>query len=166
MMTNIQALQPYRASAALERFIDDAAPLHYVAKDAPDSYEELAEFYETLMQGEPIPVSGDGCANSIYSNPGVNHSWRAYHGGIHIVHELDFSVEDETQAMEIQLAHMLDNDEHYCFQPEDYEAVKADVLGQRMYYVRYGKYVNDQARFVASCLACGILATLDAGDMW
>jgi hypothetical protein len=35
-----------------------------------------------------------------------------------------------------------------------------------MYYARYGKYVNDQARFVASCLDRGILETLDAGGIW
>ena len=159
--------EPYRASRALEAFIADAAPLHYAIEDAPNSYEELMEHYDSLVTGDPIPVGSGGCEHSIYSRPEINQAWRAYHDGIHMVHELDFSLEDEEQVCEIQIEHMrLCSKDYGTFTSEDYAAVRADIIGQAMYYARYKKYVNDQARFVASCLDRGIVATLDAGDIW
>ena len=158
--------EPYRASRALERFITDAAPLHYATADAPNSYASLMEHYGDLVAGHPIPVSNAGCADTIYSMPMINHAWRAYHDGIHMVHELGFDLEDEMQTCEVQIEHMKQHAEHYGFTGEDYLAVRADIIGQAMYYDKYKLYVRDQARFVASVLDRGIMLTLEDGGIW
>lgn len=152
----------YQASAALEKFVLDACPLHYVSPDAPESYKELSQYYDTLAAGDPLPVAGGGSEYTMYSQESINHAWRAYHDGIHIVHELDFSLDDKMRTCEVQIEHMRMHHDHYGFTDRDYAAVRADVVGQAMYYAKYKEYVVNQASFVQSCLDNGILATLEA----
>ena len=153
--------EAYQASPALERFIVDAAPLHYVTDDAPSTYAELKPYYDALVAGDPIPVYDGGSAYSIYSQPSINHAWRAYHDGIHLVHELGFNLEDEMQACEVQIGHMKQYSDEYDFGEEDYAAVRADIVGQAMYYAKHKRYVTNQAAFVQSCLDRGIAATIE-----
>lgn len=151
----------YQASAALEKFVLDACPLHYVSPDAPESYKELSQYYDTLAAGDPIPVAGGGSEYTMYSQESINHAWRAYHYGIHIVHELDFSLDDEMRTCEVQIEHMRMYHDHYGFTDQDYAAVRADVVGQAMYYAKHKKYVDDQRAFVTRCLEVGILKAIE-----
>lgn len=154
----------YQASAALECFIVDAAPLHYAVEDAPSTYDELCDWFGPLMAGDPIPVYNGGSTHTMYSKPEINHAFRAYHDGIHLIYELGFSLDDEKQVCEVQLEHMRQHQDEYEFTAEDYAVVVADIVGQAMYYDKHKKYVNDQRRFVASCLERGILATIEQGN--
>lgn len=151
----------YQASAALEKFILDACPLHYATPEAPETYLELCEYYPALVSGDPIPVQSEGCEFSIYSQESINQAWRAYHDGIHLLHQLNFSLDDEVETCEVQVRHMQEYANEYGFTDEDYAAVRADVIGQAMYYDKYKEFVRDQAAFVQSCLDNGVMATLE-----
>jgi len=151
----------YKASSRLEAFIRDAAPPHIAVADAPNTYKALLLHRGTLWMGQPLPVYNGGCDRTIYSSPNVNYAFRAWHDGIHIAHELDFSPAGEQQVLAVSHAHMAQHAKRYGLVAEDFAAITADILGQVMYYQKHGKYVDDQQAFVTRCLEQGILKAIE-----
>src|SRR5271165_6419839 len=74
-----------------------------VSEDAPKSYEELME--RTAREGI-ITVHPGHSLDTIYGDPEVNYSARAWHDWCHVVGRHDFSVEGEVACCRMQQDHI------------------------------------------------------------
>lgn len=133
-------------SASLNKLvIAQAARLNWrLGDNAPSDYATLAR--RGLSDLEIFPGASD---SSIYSEPSVNHAFRAWHDATHIIHGLGFTPADELRVAAIQCAAVA------C--PFDRALVWADVAGQLEYYQQFGDFPIDQRAFVADYARTGII---------
>lgn len=120
-----------------------------VSDDAPGTYKALRAH---LDAGKRLVVYSGGCEGTIYVDPAVNHAFRAWHDFSHWKGGHDFSVEGECGVFEMQRRHLLDV---YGESPETrrwIEILRAEVIGQRLFYEYYKRYVDDQRGFIEAYL--------------
>lgn len=118
-----------------------------VSEDAPGTYPALKEH---LDAGKRLVVYDGGCEGTIYVDPTVNHAFRAWHDFSHWKGGHDFSVEGECAVFEMQRQHLL---YAYGDQAERWIAIlNAEVIGQRLFYERYKRFVDDQRGFIDAYL--------------
>jgi hypothetical protein len=116
-----------------------------VSDNAPDTYEKLREH---LDAGNRMVVYNGGAEGTIYGDAEVNYAFRAWHDVCHWSGEHDFSIAGEAAVCKMQAfqLHQL-----YGRTPETERWAKiihAEVVGQRLYYGLYKRYVTDQTSFV------------------
>jgi hypothetical protein len=118
-----------------------------VAPDAPGTYKALKAH---LDAGKCLVVYDGGCEGTIYADPAVNHAFRAWHDWSHWKGEHDFSVAGECSVFNMQRRHLLDT---YGDTPETRrwcEILQAEVVGQRLFYELYKRFIDDQRGFIES----------------
>jgi len=122
------------------QIMQQASQLEFkVSEFAPSTYEELAPNAGILT------VWGGASDNTIYGDPKVNHAFRALHDVLHLRYNLPFTLEGEVSLAKLQAAQF----------EGDYvqEAVFLEVAGQAQYFAEYGKFPDDQVRFIKERLA-------------
>lgn len=122
--------------------------------NAPNTFKDLrAEYAE---HGRITVYSGNSC-NTIYGDPAVNHMSRAWHDWAHLALGANFSVEGETAACELQCSQVIE-----LLGPEEgtrvADILRAEVIGQSLYYQRHRKYISLQREFVEAYLQVPELA--------
>jgi len=133
----------------LENFILNIAPLHYPCKEAPNTFEELKQVNKDKVL--LLPVFSGGCANTIWSNPKVNHALRAWHDDIHLEYDYDFSLYGEISTARKHIEVLRKNhlgvfsNLFWC-----------EIVGQVLYYNKHKKYVSNQREFVLLLLCHGV----------
>lgn len=137
-----------QASHTLEQTILRNAPRHYATPDAPNTWKELQDWWESKGKyGEPMPVFDGGCDQTIYSQPYINHAFRAWHDMIHLKNGLSFQPEDEAKTAFIHMA--------ACDNVADALTIFADVYGQVLFYQKTGQFVENQSQFVGQFIKKG-----------
>jgi hypothetical protein len=116
-----------------------------VSPDAPGTYKALKAHLDT---GKRLVVYDGGCEGTIYANPKVNHALRAWHDYSHWKGEHDFSVEGECAVFVMQRRHLL-----YLYGDTEQtrrwiNILNAEVVGQRLFYERHKRFVEDQRGFI------------------
>jgi hypothetical protein len=120
-----------------------------VSDGAPDTHKKLKAH---LDAGRRMVVYGGGCEGTIYADPEVNHSFRAWHDWCHWRGGYDFSPEGETAVCDMQCGQLI---ELYGDSKETRrwaDILWAEVVGQRLYYQRHKRYVDDQRGFIEAYL--------------
>ena len=114
-----------------------------VCDKAPSSYRELKAH---LDAGKRLVIYSGGSNATIYADPEVNYAFRALHDYTHWKGGFDFSVEGETAVCEEQCRQLVerygDPAGRWC------DILRAEIIGQRLYYQRHKKYVCDQRAFI------------------
>ena len=118
-------------------YVDDAT--------APSTYRQLCRHMDA---GHVLVVADEGSDHTIFGDPSVNHAFRAWHDYTHWRYGYDFSVQGEMHNCNAQIEHLL----HFYGPTEDVfrwaEFLVAEVIGQLLYYKKYGEYIADQRAFV------------------
>ena len=157
----------YQASPQLEAYILDNAPLHEaVAEGAPSTYKELVRQLSSKGTYEPILVSDQGCDNTIFSKPEVNHALRAMHDIVHYNESLGFSVEDEQEVVRQMILDAESLSAENGLTEEDLYVLFLDLAGQVLYHAKHGAYVIEQDRFVAACLKTNLWQVLQSNEVF
>jgi hypothetical protein len=115
------------------------------AADAPATFAALKAH---LDAGKRLAVYDGGCEGTIYADPAVNHAFRAWHDFSHWKGDHDFSVKGECAVFNMQRRHLLYS---YGDNPETWwwiYILEAEVVGQRLYYERHKRYIDDQRGFI------------------
>ena len=118
-----------------------------VSPDAPGTYKALKGH---LDAGKRLVVYDGGSEGTIYVDPAVNHAFRAWHDYSHWKGEHDFSLEGECAVFEMQRRHLL-----YLYGDSAQTRrwiLRAEVIGQRLFYERYKRFVDDQRGFIEAYL--------------
>jgi hypothetical protein len=112
--------------------------------DAPNTFKELKREFE---QRGKITVFSGNSDDSIYADASINQMARAWHDWAHIQANADFSVEGEGKTCELQCqqisARLGDERAESIIR-----VLRADVIGQSLYYEKHRKYVRRQKEFV------------------
>lgn len=121
-----------------------------VSDHAPSTYAELKEL---LDSGARMVVYSGGSEKTIYADPEVNYSFRAWHDWCHWRGRHPFDAEGEISVCNMQCDHirtLYGVSEHaarWC------RIIHAEIIGQQMFYDRYGQFPEDQMAFVKRFLA-------------
>ena len=120
-----------------------------VSPDAPGTYKGLKAH---LDAGKRLVVYDGGCEGTIYADPAVNHAFRAWHDWSHWKGDHDFSLQGECCVFDMQPRHLL-----YVYGDTEQtlrwiDILRAEVIGQRVYYGRHKRYVEDQRGFIEAFL--------------
>jgi hypothetical protein len=121
-----------------------------VSEDAPDTYEGLVALFES---GRRYRVFSGGSERTIYGDPEVNYHFRAWHDWCHWRGRCDFSLKGEYGAYQFQCTHV-----DALYGESDTTArwkriLYAEVIGQKIYEQRYGRFPKDQMAFARRFLA-------------
>lgn len=124
------------------------APLGFEARAiAPATFAQVMECERS--HGRVIVWEGasDG---TIYSDPKVNHAFRAWHDACHIAGEHGFTLDGERATCERQIASLRI---HFPRAPIFIDTLlRAEVIGQAEHFARTGEFPADQAAFIADYL--------------
>jgi len=121
-----------------------------VAADAPNTYRKLRDH---LDSGKRLVVYNGGSEGTIYADAEVNYAMRAWHDWAHYMHHNDFSIDGETATCAVQCCQLRElygdcqTTARWC------EILRAEIVGQRLYYAKFGEYVQDQRKFVETWLS-------------
>ncbi len=156
-------LEIQRARRELSRFIaDDAAKMRdrvgfgWVARpDAPSTYSDLRDaFVWSLGMREPLPVSSLN-NTSVVTSPSTNLAFRFAHDVKHILFDLSFNLDDET---ELAVRHLDELREETGVSACSlvHRLYHADTLGQVQCLAMLGRFPHDQLRFALRALKYGV----------
>jgi len=155
----------------MQRFID---PVH-----KQEAVDELKEFYRLTAEelytagwdwhlalpsedtesirtlrtcGRDIPISRQGCNQTVYDSVPTNLLARFWHDVMHITLGKNFTFEQEVEVIRSQLMVLQSKGLSGLAQ----EIFWADWYGQSLYYEHKGEFVKNQNAFMDSCLRHGI----------
>lgn len=115
-----------------------------VSDDAPGTFRELKAYLDT---GNQMTVASAGSGATIFGDPYINCTFRAWHDWCHWKGDCDFSLQGEMGACCIQLQHLQQfygiND-RTCYWRS---LLIAEVIGQARYYWTHKDYIVDQRAF-------------------
>jgi hypothetical protein len=128
-----------------------------VRDDAPDSYEKIVALFES---GKRYVVFGGGSESTIFGDPHVNHSFRAWHDWCHWQGQFDFSLRGEFGAYKMQCCHLsrVYGDDEQTTRWK--QILFADIIGQKLYFQRTGEFPIDQMAFVRDFLTDRLCAQI------
>lgn len=134
----------------LESDLRYAGWTYFTAWKAPGTYKELIAAYKA--NGKNLIIEEDGCEHTIFSSSRYNHLLRFWHDVTHLTLEEDFTMKGEL----VVIKHQLDQAERMGLTKPALFVLKADLLGQLMYYNTHGEYVTHQDAFVNTCVQKGM----------
>jgi hypothetical protein len=133
-------------NAAILAIASDLFPEGFdVSPDAPGTYKTLKAH---LDAGKRLVVYDGGCEGTIYADPAVNHAFRAWHDWSHWKGGHDFSVAGEWRTFALQRRRLLDLHGDNQQTRRWIELIHADIVGFRLYYEPYRRFVDDQRSFI------------------
>ena len=121
----------------LNNKIIQLAPKHIVSDVAPDTFEKLKRNIGQLV------IWSGASDNTIYGDPAINQAFRAWHDSLHIKLNADFTQEGETRVA-LEQARIIGGS--YA------EIILAEVVGQGLYFNKYGEFPKNQIEFIKSYL--------------
>ena len=133
-----------------------AVPSYEPHKDAPSTWPDLWSHWDSEVRwGKPLKVF-DGASNfTIFDDPEDNYAFRAHHDWAHMMCRADFTPQGEDRSVEFQIAHI------YGLFGREYDPVdlnkvarvlRAEVIGQGLYFAHHGIFPDDQKAFVTAYL--------------
>jgi hypothetical protein len=120
-----------------------------VSHDAPQTFEQLDVL---LSSGGRMRVWSGASSDTIYRDSGVNFAFRAWHDLCHWRGAFPFTVDGEIATCEMQCRQLLnfygDNDVTRSWSA----VLRAEVIGQALYFQQHKRFPEDQASFVTGYL--------------
>lgn len=120
---------------------------------APSTYNELLLMH--LTYPNLLVVYDGGSANTIFSSPDMNFTFRAFHDFGHLAHRLDFQFKNEMKLGELQANEIYDDllgtvgiERANVVR----DIVRAEIIGQIEYYQIHRRYIDDQQTYVKGYL--------------
>lgn len=120
-----------------------------VASSAPSSFEELQEL---LQSGSRLKVWPGGSEQTVYTDPEINHAFRAWHDWSHWIAAQPFTLEGERAVSALQCRHILMDFGDNSHTRRWRAIVEAEVIGQNEYRVRHRRFPLNQVGFVLAYL--------------
>jgi hypothetical protein len=120
-----------------------------VAANTPSTFETLKAH---LDAGQRLAVWSGGSHATIYDDPSVNYAFRAWHDWCHWRGDHDFTLAGEMSACEMQCDQLVmrfgdsPTTRLWC------RIVRAEIIGQALFFDRHGRFPGDQRAFVESYL--------------
>lgn len=135
---------------AIMLICEEEVGVYTVSTDAPSDFQSLCDHLEA---GNTIEVYSGGSDFTIFSDPKVNYSFRAWHDWCHWKTGADFSLKGEIEVCEY---HILQLQRYFSVElvKEWSEYIFAEIVGQRVYYEIYNEHVVDQRAFTLAFLDC------------
>lgn len=133
----------------VERAVIALAPDHVPCSNAPDTWETLKAWKLSAPRQAPIPVWNGASEQTIYSTPGGNYAFRAWHDSLHLLTWRDFGPTSEIALGNLHRATL----RRMGCSPQACAAIWVDTAGQTMYESHYSEFPVDQRAFVSACLA-------------
>jgi hypothetical protein len=126
--------------------------------DAPSSLKALKAEFATRGR---ITVFGGSSDRTIFDSAEVNHAFRAWHDWAHLALDAPFNLDGETAACDLQARQLVTVYGDGDTGRELVAILRAEVIGQALYWAKWRTYVADQRAFAAaymrnpeSALAC------------
>lgn len=116
------------------------------APDAPNTYNHLKRcFAASKATGQPLPVSNDNSAATVFGNPEANYTLRYAHDVLHVTNGLSFNSRDEY----VLACQFMDRAEDWGIRRGSiaWHMLLSDSVGQALFYAVTKEYVEDQLRF-------------------
>jgi hypothetical protein len=134
---------------AIVAMAESAFPAGFdVAAHAPSTFRDLRA--HVSLTGRMLVWAG-ASDRTIYADPRVNWSMRAWHDSCHLAGSHDFTLQGEARACFDQLGAMR---ARFPRMPESWRRIVwLEVIGQALHADATGEFVSDQYGFVASRLA-------------
>ncbi len=123
-----------------------------VSDDAPNDYESLVKHVDNTGR---ICVWSGASETTIYGDREVNYAFRAWHDFVHFTYKFNFSVVGEISTWVIQYNQLI---KRFGDSPEIRKFVsylKAEIVGQARYEVKFGEFPIDQFAFVLDYVETG-----------
>ena len=115
------------------------------SKDLRFKVQDLAPSNEIELFNEPSLVIWSGASSdTIYQDKAVNWAFRAVHDHLHLETGLGFSPDQEIELGRIQASK--------CDSDLIADLIYIEVSGQAEYYLKHGKFVDDQVKFTLNAL--------------
>lgn len=119
--------------------------------DSDDIEGTLARHREIYLREGKIYIWTGASDFTIFGSAKMNHYFRAWHDYIHMVHNLGYDFVGETAVANIQMAQLpLD----WAFERA---LVNSEIIGQWLYYAKYGEFINDQRAFTLDFIDTGTI---------
>lgn len=121
-----------------------------VSDDAPQTYEQLKALMDTRNS---MRIWSGASEDTIYKDPWVNFAFRAWHDLCHWQGGFPFTLEGEIATCQIQCRQFIDfygdNDvtHRWC------AVLRAEVVGQALYFQRHKRFPEKQTVFVTAYLS-------------
>jgi hypothetical protein len=149
-MPHIQSIDP-DLDMAIMTITAKLLPAGYeVSHEAPQSYEALRV---RLDAGRRMRVWNGGSGWTIYGNAAINFAFRAWHDLCHYIGCHDFTLKGEIDTCELQCRQLADHFRGMARVPEWQATIRAEVIGQALYFHRNKRFPDDQRGFVLAYLA-------------
>jgi hypothetical protein len=151
------------ASNNLSRFVMSQAKAFEVLlgfawkpeKDAPSKFSTLkAAYLSSLITGNPLPVSDEHSAMTIYDSPTTNYAFRFWHDVTHIRLDQGFDLDGEMTVARSHLAVL--TAAGWGEGTLEYELLRADTLGQTLCNETTGGFPLDQPCFARRAITTTI----------
>ena len=127
---------------------------YVVSSDAPETYHEMVEFYESTGYF----CIYDGGGESIWGSD-YNVKFRAIHDAMHYHTGLTFSLKDEKVLSEYSAIEFMNQARKLGYSTEVsqavYELINAEIKGQIEYYESNGDFLLDQVTYIKRYLQVG-----------
>lgn len=120
-----------------------------VADDAPHTFEALKAHLDV---GRRLVVWSGGSRATICADPRVNYAFRAWHDWCHWRGNHDLSLDGEIATCEMQCRQLVarygdaERTRYWC------AIVRAEIVGQGLFYHRHKRFAENQRGFVLECL--------------
>ena len=120
-----------------------------ISDNAPHTFDALKRHFHS---GRRLVVWSGGSQASIYGDPGVNYAFRAWHDWCHCVGNHDFTLGGEAAACEMQCAQLITRFGDNAVTRRWCRILRAEIIGQALYFERYQRFPDDQYGFVVAYL--------------
>lgn len=125
---------------------------HFVDTDDFDESDIEGTFKKHKQRWERegvIHIWTGASDKTIFGDAGINIYFRAWHDYLHLKHDLGYDFIGETAVAQIQMA-MLPKEWHF-----ERMLVNSEVVGQALYFMKHGKFIEDQRKFTITFLETG-----------
>ncbi|MGO2482233.1 MULTISPECIES: hypothetical protein [Glutamicibacter] len=116
------------------------------APDAPTTYSHLKRcFAASKATGQPLPVSDENSAATVFGTAEANYALRYAHDVLHVTDRLSFNSRDEY----VLACQFMDRAQDWGIRRGSiaWHLLLSDSVGQALFYAVTKEYVEDQLRF-------------------
>lgn len=153
----------FEARIKLSRFVDAQATgmQNFVGFGWKPDHKAPSDFISlkraalaSARTGEPLPVSDEYCAQTIYTSSEINYAFRFWHDCTHVLMDKGFDLDSELTVSRAHLKVL----KSYGMGPgtPEYELLRADTLGQTLCGETTGTFPVDQPCFARRAIVLGL----------
>jgi len=117
--------------------------------DGTDLEGTFQKHLKRFNEENTIQIWKGGSSITIFADAELNHMFRCWHDYTHMVNQLRYDLAGESEVASIQ-ASQLPMDWGY-----ERALINSEIVGQALYFTRYGEFIDDQRAFTVQYLTTG-----------